>query len=120
MLLHLHRTRRTLRPTAKRSTGRRTVERLRLNNRTAHLCHARVKQQLELFSFTPKDGATWRGLFWKPLWPSLNTVDVLRIRGAAKEFNDAKKHGPHADLFFCHTNMRSEAHPIRPAGDVSI
>ena len=42
------------------------------------------------------------------------------IRGAAKEFNDAKKHGPHADLFFCYTNMRSEVHPIQPAGHVSI
>ena len=47
---------RTLRPTAKErqreATGRRTVERLRLSDRTAHLCHARVRNSSSSYSLS--------------------------------------------------------------------
>ena len=37
------------------------------------------------------------GQFWEGLWPCLSPFDVIRVRAAAEEFNDAKKYGPHAE-----------------------
>ena len=37
----------------------------------------------------------------------------LRLRVAAKEFNDSKKYGPNADLFFLLHNMRIDVDPSR-------
>ena len=40
----------------------------------------------------------------------LSSVDVTRVRVTDKEFNDAKKHGPHAEhCFFLLRNMRRES-----------
>ena len=40
------------------------------------------------------------GPLWESLWPFLSALDVIRVRAAAKSFNDAKKYGRHAELFF--------------------
>ena len=47
-------------------------------------------------------------------------LDTLQILVTAKEFNDAKKFGPHAEFYFFPVrNMRCETDPIGP-GHVSI
>ena len=40
--------------------------------------------------------------------------EITRVHATAKSFNDAKKYGRHADLFFLLKNMRREADPIEP------
>ena len=60
---------------------------------------------------------------WESLWPSMIALDVARARVTAKSFNDAKKYGTHAELFFfLLQNMRHERErerdPIEP-GHVS-
>ena len=53
--------------------------------------------------------------FWEVFWQCLNAFDVIRVRAPAKEFNDAKKYGPHAELhFFLLRNVRCETDPIAP------
>ena len=55
------------------------------------------------------------GLFWEALLPCMCALHILQIRVTAKEFNDAKKCRPHADLyFFSLRQMRCETDPIEP------
>ena len=55
------------------------------------------------------------GPLWQSLWPRLNALDVSRVRATAKSFNDAKKYGRHAELFFILLqNMRRETDPKEP------
>ena len=42
------------------------------------------------------------------LWPYMNPVQVTGVRVTAKEFNDAKKFGPHSGPYFLFT-MKHEA-----------
>ena len=52
--------------------------------------------------------------------PCLSAFDVIRVRATAKELNDAKKYGPHAEPhFFLQRGMRCVTDPIEP-GHVSI
>ena len=60
------------------------------------------------------------GPFLEALWPCLSAFDVIRVRATANEFNDAKKYGPHAELyFFLLRDNRCETDPVEP-GHVSI
>ena len=55
------------------------------------------------------------GTFLEAFWPYVNSVEVIRVRGTAKEFNDAKKFIPHAELYlFFLRNMRRGTDPIEP------
>ena len=40
------------------------------------------------------------GTFWEALRLYLSPAEVIRVRVTAKEFNDAKTYGPHAELYF--------------------
>ena len=83
-----------------RRTGRRTVERLRLSDRTTHLCHARVRSgSLNSFLLHAKMEQHWR-VFLEGTVVLLERCRYLRLRVTAKEFNDAQKYGPQAELFF--------------------
>ena len=47
--------------------------------------------------------------------PTCIPVEVTRVRATAKEFNDAKKYGPHAELcLLLLQNMRRETGTIEP------
>ena len=49
------------------------------------------------------------------VWSHMNPVEVTGVRATAKEFNDAKKCGPHAQLLsFPLRHMRREIEPIEP------
>ena len=52
------------------------------------------------------------------LWPFLCTSEIFQLRVTVEEFNDAKKYGPRAELFFLLRQMPCEADPIEP-GHVS-
>ena len=53
------------------------------------------------------------------VWPLLAAI-VIRVRETANSFNDVKKFGRHAELFFVLLkNMRRKTDPIEP-GHVSI
>ena len=41
--------------------------------------------------------------FWEALWPDMGPVEVTRVRVTAKEFNDAEKYGPRAELYLLFT-----------------
>ena len=61
-----------------------------------------VTRGLEEQYFSPKVPRTkwrWRAL-WESVWPFLSVFDVIRVRVTAENFNDAKKYGRHAELFF--------------------
>ena len=59
------------------------------------------KQYLEQFLFsTPKMMERNGGLVWEALWSCLSAFDILQNRVTVKEFNDARKYGPHAELYF--------------------
>ena len=53
--------------------------------------HQRCLNNIEM------EGPFW---FWESLWPFMSALDVTRARGTAKSFNDAKKYGRCAELFF--------------------
>ena len=74
------------------------------------------KQQLEQFFHSKDGGAEWRPV-WEALWPFMCNLEILQIR-VTKEFNFAKKYGPHALLLLLLRNMRCETDPIEP-GHVS-
>ena len=60
------------------------------------------------------------GPFWESLWPLLSAFHVIRVRAAAKSFNDAKKYGRHAELFFfLLQTMRHVTDSTEPGGHVS-
>ena len=62
---------------------------------------------------SPKMLAQSGGLF------CLFAFDVTSVRATAKEFNGAKKYGPHAGHYFLLRNLRCETNPIE-LGHVSI
>ena len=38
------------------------------------------------------------GTSWEASWPHMNPVEVTRVRVTARELDDAKTYGPHAEL----------------------
>ena len=61
-----------------------------------------------------------RGPLWESMWLLLSAFNVTRVRVTAKSFNNAKKYGRHAELFFfLLQNMRRETDPIEPGRQVS-
>ena len=92
--------------TAKRSTGRRTVERHTLSHRTAHMCPARVRYN-SLSSCPSKDVG---GKAWETLCHVMCARDILHVHVTVQEFDDTKKYGPYGELFF--SLMRLETDPV--------
>ena len=42
----------------------------------------------------------WEGPYWEGVWPSLDPLDVVRLRTSSSYWNVPGKYGPHSELFF--------------------
>ena len=88
------------------------VERHSLTDRTTHfVSRSCSKQQLDQFS-TQQMMEQNGGPVWETLWLCMCALDVLQMRATAKEFNDAKMCGLHAELFFFFLRLGTD--PIEP------
>ena len=100
---------------AKRSTGRRTVERLRLSDRTAHLCQFRVRNSsLNKFLLHPKREQLWRAFLGGIM--ACHTNPWLPRSSTTQTSTDRTQ----TFFFFLLHSMRSEADPIEQAGHMRI
>ena len=106
------------RPTAKAEGQRANGEERQRICRRLHFvpdvvpAHTQVRRA-DLF---PRRCAQHAGMSWEALWPCLSPVDVTRVHVSAKEFNDAKKYGPHAEVHFFSLRSIRETEHVRRNG----